>query len=110
MPNTISSRIQDEVGSWPEVIVEGHRSGMVFFFVGEREIGHLHGTRFADLPFPVRIREELVAAGKAELHYLHPQSGWVTRYIRGEEDVEGIIDLFRLNYSRPWLKRDQALL
>jgi len=51
-------------------------------------------------------REELVAAGRAELHYLHPQSGWITRYIRGEEDVKGIIDLFRLNYSRPWLKKD----
>jgi len=110
MPNTISSRIQHEIGSWPEVIVEAHRGGMVFFRVGRREIGHLHGLRFADLPFPVRIREELVAAGKAELHYLHPQSGWVTRYIRGEEDVEGIIDLFRLNYSRPWLRRDQARL
>ena len=26
-------------------------------------------------------------------------------YIRKEEDVEPIVDLFRLNYGRPWLDR-----
>jgi hypothetical protein len=59
----------------------------------------------ADLPFPVRIREELVAAGRADLHYLHPKSGWITHHIRDEQDIEVIIELFRLNYSRPWLNR-----
>ena len=103
MPDTISARIQREVSSWPEVVVETHRNGMVFFRMGQREIGHLHGNRFADLPFPVRIREELVAAGSANLHYLHPKSGWVTCYIHREEDIEAILELFRLNYSRPWL-------
>lgn len=105
MPDSISARITQEVTSWPGVTVKGHRGGILFFHVGRREIGHLHGNRFADLPFPVRIREELVASGKADLHYLHPQTGWVTRYIRGEEDAEALIELFRLNYGRPWLSR-----
>jgi luciferase-like monooxygenase len=99
----IAARIQDEVASWDGVTVQAHRGGMIFFLVGRREIGHLHGNRMADLPFPVRIREELVAAGKADLHYLHPKTGWVTRYIRNDEDIGPIIELFRLNYSRPWL-------
>jgi hypothetical protein len=102
--DSVSARIQTEVASWPSVTVEAHR-GIVFFHVGRREIGHLHGDRLADLPFPVRIREQLVAAGKAELHYLHPKSGWITYYIRGSRDFEPIIELFRLNYSRPWLGR-----
>jgi hypothetical protein len=106
MMDTISARIQDEVASWPDIVVEGHRGGIVFFRVGRREIGHLHGNRFVDLPFPVRVRKELVAAGKADLHYLHPESGWVTRYIRREEDFDAVIELFRMNYSRPWLRRD----
>jgi hypothetical protein len=99
------ARIQHEVASWPGVTVEAHRSGMVFFRLGRREIGHLHGSHFADLPLPVRIREELVAAGRANLHYLHPKSGWITHYIRGEQDVEAVIELFRMNFSRPWLNR-----
>jgi Family of unknown function (DUF5519) len=100
---TLSAQIRETVSSWPDVTVESHRGGMIFFHVGCREIGHLHGNRFADLPFPVRIRKELVAAGKANPHYLHPKSGWVTRYIRGEDDLEAVVELFRLNYGRPWL-------
>jgi hypothetical protein len=100
---TIAARIQREVSSWPGVTAETHRGGMVFFHVGRREIGHLHGSQLADLPFPVRIREKLVAEGKADLHYLHPKTGWITYYIREDKDIDPIIELFRLNYSRPWL-------
>ena len=101
--NAVSTRIYSEVASWPGVTIESHGS-IVFFRVGRREIGHLHGSRFVDLPFPVRIRKQLVNAGRARQHYLHPESGWVTRHIQGERDAEPIIDLFRLNYSRPWLE------
>jgi hypothetical protein len=99
----VVSRIEKEVSSWPEITVHGRAGGMMFFHVGRREIGHVHGTRFADLPFPVRIRERLVADGRAELHYIHPKSGWVTVPIRGVKDAADIIELFRLNYARPWL-------
>lgn len=100
----VAAQIQREVASWPDVTVETHGRGMVFFHVGRREIGHLHGSRLADLPFPVRIREKLVAEGKADLHYLHPKTGWITYYIRGEADIEPVVELFRLNYRRPWLE------
>jgi luciferase-like monooxygenase len=102
---SIAVQIKREVCSWEGVAAEAYGGGMVFFHVGRREIGHLHGNRMADLPFPVRIREELVTSGRADLHYIHPRSGWVTYYIRGEQDIEPIIDLFRFNYHRPWLRR-----
>jgi len=103
LPHPLAIRIQREVESWPGVSVDAHPGGIVFFHVGRREIGHLHGNRMADLPFPVRIREKLVAEGKANLHYLHPKTGWITYYLRSDRDFEPIIELFRLNYSRPWL-------
>ena len=103
MPESIVEQILREVASWPGVTVQGHRGGIMFFHIGRREIGHLHGNRMADFPFPVRIREELVAAGKASLHYIHPKSGWISYYTRGDRDFENIIELFRLNYRRPWL-------
>src|SRR6186713_2601681 len=102
-PGSIAEQIAREVMTWPGVTVESHRGGMIFFHVGRREIGHLHGERLADLPFPVRIREKLVAEGKADLHYLHPKTGWVSYYVRSEDDVDRIVELFRLNYARPWL-------
>src|SRR6187200_1694194 len=102
---SIAGRISSEVSSWPGVTAESHRGGMIFFHVGRREIGHLHGERLADLPFPVRIREKLVTEGKASLHYLHPKSGWITYYMKSDRDIEPVVELFRLNYHRPWLQK-----
>ena len=100
---TAGERIRSEVGSWPNVTVAAHRFGGVEFRVGRREIGHVHGDRLADLPFPVRIREELVTEGRAQLHHIMPETGWVSYYMRTADDAAGAIELFRLNYERPWL-------
>ena len=48
----------------------------------------------------VRMREELVESGKAQLHHVLPQTGWVSYYLSGEEDVAGTLDLFKKNYDR----------
>src|SRR5438093_3590193 len=102
MPETIANLIEREVASWPGVSVEPHRFGGVEFKVGRRELGHLHGDRLADLPFPVKVRDQLVAAGRARRHHVLPQSGWVSFHIRGADDAAAAIELFRLNYDRPW--------
>ena len=78
----------------------GHRFGGIEFRVNGHEIGHLHGDGLADLPFPVRMREELVAAGEAREHHVLPQTGWVSYRIRGDGDVGGALGLFRKNYER----------
>ena len=97
--------ISREVTSWPGVKAKPHRFNGVEFRVRGHEIGHLHGGRWADLPFPVRVRKELVAQGKARLHHVLPQTGWVSYPIRGEEDVPGALELFRLNYERLTARR-----
>ena len=97
---SIRERIEREVAGWPGVEEKPHRFEGVEFRVRGHEIGHLHGSRLADLPFPVRMRKELVAAGKAQLHHVLPQTGWVSYPIRDKEDVEGALELFRLNYER----------
>jgi hypothetical protein len=97
--------IKREVMGWPGVEAKPHRFNGVEFRVRGHEIGHLHGGRLADLPFPVRVRKELVARGKARLHHVLPQTGWVSYPIRGEEDVPGALELFRMNYERPTVRR-----
>ncbi len=92
--------IRTEVLSWPGVTEEPHRFGGMEFRLGKRELGHLHGDYLADLPFPVRIREELVREGKAMPHHILPQSGWVSYPIRDASAVPGALDLFRLSYER----------
>jgi hypothetical protein len=97
-----ADRIRAEVGSWPDVTVVPHRFGGVEFRVGRRELGHLHGGHLADLPFPRRIRDELITAGRADPHHVLPDTGWVSFRIRSGDDVDRAIALFRLNYDRPW--------
>jgi luciferase-like monooxygenase len=103
--STIAAQIEREVASWPGVVVRPHRFGGIEFTVGRREIGHLHGSRLADIPFPVPVRERLVAEGRAERHHVLPDSGWISVRIRGEHDVPSVVELFRLSYDRPWIHR-----
>jgi hypothetical protein len=97
-----AGRIARAVQSWPGVVAAPHRFGGVEFRVDRRELGHLHGGRLADLPFPISVRERLVREGRAELHHVLPESGWVSVRIRTDADVDNVIALFRLNYERPW--------
>lgn len=92
--------IRGEILSWPGVTEAPHRFGGIEFRIGKRELGHLHGDYLADLPFPVRVREELVRDGKAMPHHILPQSGWVSYPIRDAAAVPGAIALFRLAYER----------
>ena len=74
--------------------------GGIEFRVNKRDMGHIHGEKLADLPFPIEIRKELIASGKVLPHIIYPESMWVSYFIRNEEDVPKIIDLFRLQYER----------
>src|SRR6185436_10941752 len=98
-PRTAIETVRAAVGSWEGVTTDDHRFGGIEFRYGRRELGHLHGT-FADLPFPRRIRDELIAAGRARPHHILPDSGWVSTPMRTVSDVENVIELFRQNYLR----------
>lgn len=106
MAKNAASSIEDEVGAWPGVTVEPHTRGVgLQFRYGRIELGHLHGDHLADLPFPRRVRDELIAEGRASVHPPLPESGWVRRTLESAEDVPDVIELFRLNYERA---RDRA--
>jgi hypothetical protein len=96
---SLSEMVGREVLGWPGVEARPHRFGGIEFRLRGHEIGHLHGNRMADLPFPVMIRRELVAEGKAEPHHLLPRTGWVSYYPCGPEDAPAVVELFRLNYE-----------
>ncbi len=101
----ITAELRREILGWPGVTVAPHRYGGSEFRLGKRELGHLHGDYLADLPFPVRVREELVAAGRALPHHILPLSGWVSYPIRDADAVPGALALFRLAYERATAKR-----
>jgi len=93
-------QIEREVESWSGVATGDTGRGGLQFSYGRVELGHLHGSSFADLPFPKKVRDELIAQGRASVHDPLPNSGWVRRRIYDPEDVEAVIELFRMNYDR----------
>jgi hypothetical protein len=98
---TIIERIAKEILSWTDVTSEPHRFGGIEFRLNKREMGHIHGERVADLPFPMRIRDELVSSGRASPHHVLPKSGWISYWIeKGEEDIPAVIDLFKMRYEQ----------
>ena len=85
--------------AWEGARVAPHRFGGVEFRLGRREIGHLHGEHLLDIPFPLKVRQELVKAGKVEPHHLLPDSGWISFYLRQPDDIQSAIGLLRLSYE-----------
>lgn len=85
--------------AWPAVTAQPHRFGGTEFQLGTREIGHIHGDVLVDIPFPTKVRDELVAAGLAQPHHILPESGWVSFYIRQPDQVAAAIALLRRSYE-----------
>jgi Family of unknown function (DUF5519) len=101
-------RIAEAVLAWPGVEQASHRFGGIEFRLGRRELGHLHGDALVDLPFPRKVRDDLVAQGRARPHHVLPDSGWVSFWIESPDDVERAIWLLRLAYERALAARARA--
>jgi hypothetical protein len=85
--------------TWENVQVAPHRFGGVEYRLGSRELGHIHGDHMLDIPFPKKVRDEVVANWHASPHHLLPDTGWVSLYLRQPEDVNTAIELLRRSYQ-----------
>ncbi len=94
-----AEKIASAMHGLPGITAGPHRFGGMVYRLGRREIGHVHGDQLVDIPFTIKIREELVAAGKAEAHHILPQSGWVSVYLRQTPDVDRAIELLRFSFD-----------
>ena len=52
-----------------------------------------------DIPVPIKVRDEWIAAGRAEPHQVFPDLGAVSVFLREPEDVARTIELLRLSYD-----------
>ncbi|MFL6372194.1 MAG: luciferase family protein [Nitrososphaera sp.] len=92
----VFEKVKTELMSWQGVTLQPHRFGGLEFRFNGSEMGHMHGGKFADLPFPMSIRNELVKDRRALTHHVLPNSGGVTFRINEEADITSLINLFRM--------------
>jgi luciferase-like monooxygenase len=110
MNDSLLTMVERDVLSWPGVNKETGRGGNLgqggfwvppatVYRFGRRQIGHIHDTGVADLPFPREIHDELISDGRAKPHGAG-FAGVVSYHIREASDVPRVVELFRMNYDR----------
>ena len=94
-----SKKIHEAIMKYKDICSGDHRFGGTEYKLGKREIGHVHGDHLVDIPFPIKIRNELVESGEAQPHHILPDSGWVSVHLNKEEDVDRAINLLKRSYE-----------
>jgi Luciferase len=100
-------RINEAVAGWPGVTLHPHRFGGTEYRLGRRELGHIHGDYLVDIPFPTKVRAEIVAAGRARPHHVLPDSGWISFYLKELADVEKAIGLLQYSFELARKQRER---
>jgi len=66
--------------------------------LGKREIGHVRGNYLVDIPFPMKIRNEIIEKrSRASSYSAGERMG--RRYINNDEDVKKTINLLLKSYD-----------
>ena len=94
-----SKRIASALQTCSGITAQPHRFGGMEYRLGRREIGHVHTDHLVDIPFPKKVRDELVATSRAAPHHILPQSGWVSIHLNQEADVDRAIELLRYSFE-----------
>src|SRR5215470_13730634 len=92
-------KIDAALQGWSGITSHPHRFGGTEYNLGRREIGHVHEDSLVDIPFPMKVRDELVRGGRAEPHHILPESGWVSIFLRQAPDVDRAIELLHLSFE-----------
>jgi len=110
-PETVRPRVRDlldKLAEFPEVTVCPSRLNTVGFFVGKRELGHVHPAGQLDLALPPRLGDHLVAEGRLEHHRLHHDSAWYTHQLSDADDVKEARWLLNLGHTLYELRQRNA--
>jgi hypothetical protein len=100
-----AQRVSLEIQSWPGVIAATHwflydrtQVDGADFYVGEKELGHIHLDGELHLGVTVGLRRQLVKAGRAAA--LPWAEDWVQAAISNRQDARNALWLFQLGYDR----------
>jgi hypothetical protein len=80
----------------PGVTLGIHRFGGIGFFLGGKELSHIHGNGLLDCFVGRANRDRLVRLGCATVHHVFPRSGWISFFVEETGDVEHALELIQI--------------
>jgi hypothetical protein len=92
--------IEADVLTWAGASVGLHKYGGVQFNYNGRELGHIHGNGLLDMRFSRSVKNELLTENRITHHHIFINSGWISFYIRNEDDAGYAVKLLNLAYVK----------
>ncbi len=97
--SSAAEKIHEALINCEGIASSSHRFGGIEYRLGKREIGHIHGNYLVDIPFPMKVRNEILARSEAEPHHILPESGWVSIFIKNGNDINRAIALLKKSHT-----------
>lgn len=93
-----TDEIEKNVLSWEGTSLKLHKYGGIQFDVKNKEIGHIHSNGLLDILFKREIKMQLIKEGKVQDHHSFSKSGWISFYIKNENDKKYALELLEYSY------------
>lgn len=96
----------DRVSALGDVTVRARPINTLGFYLGEREVGHVHRSGHLDLHLPPAIHDQLLAEGRAEHHRHVHEASWISYRLEDERSVDGAAWLLGVAQAFGRLRRE----
>ncbi len=88
--------IEKEASGWNGITTAMHKYGGLQFNFCRHEIGHIHSNGVVDVLLSRNIKRQLLQEGRINDHHTFSRSGWVTFYIKHQQDKVYALHLLKL--------------
>jgi putative MATE family efflux protein len=96
----------DRVAELDDVGVRARPVNTLGFYLGERELAHVHRSGWLDVHLPQPVQQQLVIEGRAEHHRHVHDAGWLSVHLEQPGGVESAAWLLRLGQTFVRLRRE----
>lgn len=91
--------IEKEILELPGVTATIHKYGGLQLNYQQKEIGHIHSNGLLDMPLTMKLKNELMKDGRIQDHHSFRNTGWISFYIRSDNDRQYAVSLLKTGYQ-----------
>lgn len=92
--------IEAELMRWQGIQLTVHKYGGTQFNYQDKELGHIHSNGLLDMPLSRKQKHYLMQNHPAvQDHHTLKQTGWISLFIKTDDDMQLAITVFKLAYE-----------